>query len=141
MDNYKLKPRSSFWLTRFLNLFGAKNAWTTISNTIYYPDGTNPTKFPEVIAHEQTHIAQYKKLTVPFFLFLYCLIPLPVFFSYFRWRFEREAYIVEAKMYLAEGRTATDTLIESMVDVMWSGYLFPWPKFLMRKWFKKQLGG
>lgn len=140
MENYKLKPRSSFWLTRLLNLFGAKNFWTTFGSTIYYPDGLDPTKFPETIAHEQTHIAQYKKLTVPFFLFLYCLIPLPVFFAYFRWKFEREAYLVEAKLYLAEGRINKQELIESMVNVMWSGYLLPWPKNLMRKWFSKQLG-
>jgi len=121
-------------------LFGAKNAWTTIGSTIYYPDVIDPTRFPEVIAHEQIHIAQYKKLTVPLFLFLYCLIPLPVFFSYFRWFLERQAYIVEAKLYLAEGRITKDILVEEIVQELWSGYLFPWPKFLMRKWFKKQLG-
>lgn len=140
MENYKLKPRSSFWLTRFLNLFGGKNFWTTIGSTIYYPDNLDPNKFPEVIEHEKTHIAQYKKLTAPLFLFLYVLIPLPIFFAYFRWKFEREAYLVEAKLYLAEKRTNVNELVENMVQTMWAGYVFPWPKSLMRKWFLKQLG-
>lgn len=133
-NNVKLKPRSSFWLTRFLDKFGGGVYWTTVGDTIYYPyiyDLKTAQSFTEIIEHEQVHLRQYKKYgTVPF-LFLYALVFLPVFLSYFRWKFEREAYLVGIVKY--------GDNIDEVVKVLWNGYGCPWPKTLMRRWFVKQL--
>ena len=140
MENIKFKPRSSFWFTRLLNKFGAGTAWTTVGDTVYYPDAIeDPYLFPEIIEHEKVHIGQYKKLGVPLFLFLYIFVFLPVGLSYFRWRFEREAHLVEAKLYLAEKRTDIHTIVDEMVKSLWHYYGYPWPKTLMKSWFLKQL--
>jgi len=134
ISNVKLKPRSSFWLTRLLDKFGGSVYWTTVGDTIYYPDVYDletAQLFTEIIEHEQVHLEQYKKYgTVPF-LFLYALVFLPVGLSYFRWKFEREAYLV--------GIVKHGDSIEEAVKVLWSGYGYPWPKSLMRSWFEKQL--
>jgi hypothetical protein len=53
-----------------------------------------------------------------------------MFLSYFRWKFEREAYMVQ----IERGAKAED-----VVNLLWSSYLFPWPKSLMLKWFKKEI--
>ena len=143
MTDYELKPRSSFWLTRFLDNFGGGVFWTTFGNTIYYPnvyDLDTAKLFTEVIEHEKVHVEQYKKYGVFLFLFLYVLVPLPVVFAYFRWKFERKAYLVELK-YIREHRKdlSVDEVMESVVGSLWNNYLFTWPKPLMRRWFKNQL--
>ena len=141
MTDFKLQPRSSSLFMRFLNIFGAGTAWTTVGNTIYYPDAiVDPMLFPDIIEHEKVHVEQFKKYSVPLFLFLYVLVPLPLFFSYFRWKFEREAYVVELK-YLAAHRKNFDmgTAIDQVVKSLWSFYVCTWPTWLMRSWFKKQL--
>ena len=127
-----LKPRSSFWLTRFLNWFGGNNYITTIGDTVYYPDhikfDVNSKYFQQLLDHELVHVKQYEKYGVLGFLLLYALIPFPVLFSYFRWKFEREAYMIDIK----NGRLT----IEEVVDILWYGYVIPWPKPCMRKWLK-----
>lgn len=133
MTGYELKPRSTHWLPRLLNKFGGGAYWMTIGNTIYYPDVYDletAKLFTDLIDHEKVHIEQYKKYTVPGFLFLYVLVPLPIFFAYFRWRFEREAYMVQLRLGVE---------VEEIVKSLSSGYGYPWPKFLMRSWFNKQL--
>ena len=136
----KLKPRSSHWFLRFLNNFGGGIAWTTLGDTIYFPDAIeDPYLFPEIIEHEKVHLKQYEQYGTPLFLFLYIFVPLPVFFSYFRWKFEREAYLLEAKLYIEQGRIDVDTIVEEMVKSLWSFYGFVWPKSWMRNWFLKQL--
>jgi len=132
MENVKLKPRSSHWLLRIIDkIIGANIYWTTIGDTIYHPDAIdNPEMFVEIIEHEKVHIEQYKKLGVPLFMFLYIFMFLPIGLSYFRFRLEREAYLVELK----HGAS-----VDQVVDTLWRYYGWPWPKFLMRRWFLKQL--
>lgn len=140
MDEFELKPRSSFWLTRFLNKLGAGTNWMTIGNTVYYPDAIeDPHLFPEFIEHEKVHLEQYKKYGTFGFLFLYLFVPLPFIFSYFRWRFEREAYVVQAKMYIAEKRGNAEIFATTISMTLWNNYFFPWPPSLMKKWFLKKL--
>ena len=110
------------------------NVWTTIGNKIYYP---NTVKSPlaiknyPIIKHEVVHVKQFKKYGVGLFLFLYLLCPLPFLFSYFRWKFEREAY------FYANIKNERD--IDRVVDVLGKYYLYPWPKKWMRKWFVTEL--
>lgn len=69
-----------------------------------------------VLEHESKHIRQCKKVGLgsvwigfPLYTVLYLLLPLPVGFAYFRWRFEREAY--------AHGIN---------IELSYSGKNFPW---------------
>jgi hypothetical protein len=109
-----------------------KTYWTTVGNTIYYPTNVKDPYHKchsDTVKHELVHVEQYRKLSVPLFLFLYLFVPFPVFFSYFRWRFEREAYLTQIR---------AGALTENVVQALWNGYLFPWPRFLMRRWFNRQ---
>jgi len=58
------------------------------------------------------------------------LLPLPVLFSG-RWFIERAAYL--------DGIIKYGDDVEKCVNTLWDGYLWPWPKPLMRKWFYKKL--
>ena len=121
---------------RFVGFFRPdfmKYFWTTIGNTIYYPTNVvNPhsKKYNTTIKHELVHVAQYEKHGKLLFLFLYVFFPLPVFFSYYRWKFEREAYLVEIK---------SKKDIDFVVDLLHDAYVMPWPKSLMKKWFEKNV--
>ena len=110
------------------------NVWTTIGNKIYYPKTVKSPlaiKNYPIIRHEVVHVKQFKKYGVGPFLFLYLLCPLPFLFSYFRWKFEREAY------FYANIKNERD--IDRIVDVLGKYYLYPWPKKWMRKWFITEL--
>lgn len=133
MSDITFVPHSQSYLMRFLKAIGCgklvKDRFVTLNTTVYYPDGQPPEKHPEVIEHETVHIQQYERLGIVFFLLLYFVFPLPFFFSG-RWWLEREAYLVELRC---------GAQIDDIVDELWSGYLWPWPKFLMRKWFATYL--
>lgn len=106
--------------------------WTTIGKTIYYPPNIKNPDNPAwslIIEHEKVHMKQYQKYGIVLFLFLYLFIPLPVFFAYFRWKFEREAYLIEIKNGLSS------RFVVKMLD---EGYLKPWPKSWMVRWFDKR---
>ena len=108
--------------------------WTTIGDTIYYPDGISfplKPKYYRTIQHEIVHIKQFKRYGIPLFLFLYIFFPLPILFSYFRWKFEREAY--------SQVNINNEEDVERVVDSLAKHYLYPWPKTWMRKWFLKEL--
>jgi hypothetical protein len=134
----KFKAKKDVWWWRLIGRFipeQMETMWTTIGETIYYPnyvDDPESKWFTNVIMHEQVHIDQYKKLSVPLFLFLYFLVPLPVGLAYFRWRFEREGYLVNIKQGLP---------ISRVVDILWSSYGYPWPRKWMTSWFEKQMSG
>jgi len=110
-----------------------QNWWTTIGSTIYYPpDSGYPDRIfhDDVLAtlsHELVHVRQWKKYGW-LLLLLYFLFPLPIGFAYFRWKFEREAYLTEIK----HGWS-----IDLCVDVIWDDYWWPWPKSWMRNWFRR----
>lgn len=128
----KFKAKVDSWWCRLvgkINPSFMSHYWTTVGETVYYPNTvSNPNYiwYKDTVEHEQVHIEQYKKYTVPLFLFLYLLVPLPILFSYFRWKFEREAYLVQI-------RKGAD--VEDVVQALWLGYGWPWPKSWMRKWF------
>ena len=80
--------------------FGQMNAFmqsfiTTIGNTVYVPTNWEkymvPTK-AEIIRHERVHMRQAKKYGRFLFSFLYLMVFLPGGLSYFRKKFEMEAY-------------------------------------------------
>jgi hypothetical protein len=108
--------------------------WTTIGRTIYYPkDVRHPLAHPTAVEHEFVHVRQWERWG-PLFWLSYLLLPLPIGLAWFRWRWEREAYLVQ----LAH-RTDKAVAIEQIVEALWSGYGWPWPRPWMRRWLARQL--
>ena len=128
------KKEYASWYIKIILLFVPDEYWITIWDTVYYPNAVEDIFDPEyddIKAHEAIHVPQWKKYKI-LFPILYLVIPFPIFFAYFRWLFEREAYLVNIK---SGHRT-----VDSVVFKLWWGYLFTWPPNLMRKWFNEQLG-
>lgn len=108
--------------------------WTTVGpRTIWAPIGTDisrPVLYEIVVRHELVHIQQARRWPV-FWQLSYLLLPVPVLFAWFRWRWEREAYLVQ----LYSGVSTP----EEIAHVLWHGYAWTWPPALMRRYFKKKL--
>lgn len=137
-----VRYKREFWLMRLIGFFFGKwfreSAWTTISTkTIWAPSGADLTRLDRhetVIRHELVHVRQMRWFPWPLrwvWHLSYLLLPVPFGFAWFRWRWEREAYMVQ----LCEGeRTVND-----VVDVLcgWK-YGLTWPKPWARKWFIRE---
>ncbi len=125
---HKFKKKSEAgWFVKIILFFTPKDFVITLWQTSYYPDDLKriPQWFKD---HEEVHGKQWDKYKI-FFPILYW-VP-PTLLAYFRWKFEREAYLVDIK--------AGVHTVEEVVDTLWSDYLWTWPKCWMRKWFKKEL--
>jgi hypothetical protein len=110
-----------------------RSAWTTIGRTIYAPvwvdvEG-NLEPYRTIIGHELVHVAQWRRWWVLLWLG-YLLLPLPVGLAWCRWAAEREACLVQL-------RAGAD--IDAIVDVLWRRYGWPWPRCLMRRWFRRAM--
>lgn len=104
--------------------------WTTLGRTIYYPTSVHdPFAHPVVLEHELVHVQQWRRWGL-FLWISYLLLPLPIGLAWFRFRWEREAYLVQ----LARAPDREHE-IERIVDVLWFGYARPWPRSWMRRWF------
>jgi hypothetical protein len=106
--------------------------WTTVARTVYYPACVrDPRAHPDVLAHELVHVRQWERWGVLLWA-TYLLLPLPFGLAWFRWRWEREAYLVQIS-------SAPDCAreIERVVEALWSGYGWPWPRAWMRRWFER----
>lgn len=121
-----------------LGLFGLdfNRFWTTIGpRTIYAPVGTRLTagelqRQRVIIEHELVHIGQARRWP-GWFQLSYLLLPLPFGLAYFRWVWERRAYLVDIRA----GRLS----IEEVVDTLWASYGWCWPRPLMRRWFEREV--
>ena len=123
----KKKVDSAVW--RFIGWLAPSlltDYYTTIGKTIWMPKGQNVVP-PRVLAHEMVHVKQWEKWG-PLFLIAYLFLPVPFGFAYCRWRFEREAYLLDIKAGLP---------IDAAVSVL-RQYGRPWPARWMRKWFEKK---
>lgn len=155
---YTKAKHKTFWrvleiIYMILTLGKIKNASTVYTTTlglnIYYPLGWDfdkeATRSYLILRHEILHAIQYKKLglgCVPLgivvFLLLYCLIPVPVCFAWFRYRLERSAYLetCKARQYLG-----LQVYVEEYVDIL-SGPKYLWAWVLRKqisKWFHANL--
>ncbi|EYF01029.1 hypothetical protein [Chondromyces apiculatus] len=68
---------------------------TTLGRTIYVPDdfeGWSPTRAWQILRHELVHVAQFERYGWVLMVLLYGVLPLPLGLSWFRARFEMEAY-------------------------------------------------
>lgn len=113
--------------------------WTTIrlpfgEPTIYYPAGVlDPLgpRYDGVRAHELEHVEQQRTwYGLLWSYFAYLLVPLPVGFSG-RWFIERNPFLGDIRRGMKS--------VDQVVELLWRSYLFPWPRFLMRRWFLKKL--
>uniref|UniRef100_A0A6M3KYG0 Uncharacterized protein n=2 Tax=viral metagenome TaxID=1070528 RepID=A0A6M3KYG0_9ZZZZ len=141
-----LLMRALGWVFNLVGYDFMRRAWTTIgSRTIYAPTTVPQAKIddynngwthslnghPRPLEHEMIHTRQAKRYPI-IWQVSYLLLPVPVLFAWFRWRWEREAYLNDITKY---GRD-----VDEVVDVMWSIYGWCWPKPLMRRWFKRRAG-
>lgn len=142
--NVKLICKSESKLMRFtdkfLSLFGTKDFmskfWTTYrlpfgKAVITYPvNETNPLECKSILEHELIHVKQMETWRGLLLTALFVsLFPLPIFFSG-RWFIERNAYLYNIIHHNYE--------IEWVVNTLWNGYGWCWPRPLMKKWFIKQ---
>jgi hypothetical protein len=128
------------WFVSIILWFVPDRYWITIWDTTYYPETTaktavervmtDPMRNKKIVKHEGKHYLQWDKYGV-FFPLLYLFLPLPFLFAYFRWMFEREAYLVDILEF--------DVPVDIVVNALWYGYVFTWPPCLMRSWFNKRV--
>ena len=77
------------------------NFVTTIGHTVYTPSSWHSWKDDtksDILAHECIHMRQRKKYGPVLFEALYIFIPIPLFYAYYRAKFEMEAYEVSIKL-------------------------------------------
>lgn len=146
-DKSKLMRAAGWALSLLGNSRFMKDYWTTFHGTIYYPTGISDPLDPAyhgTLTHEMGHVGQQPKPMPGIFdevlaigwLCLYLFFPLPIFFSYFRWKWERECYLDEINRTPIQVRVR---VAESIVQGLWEGYLMPWPRSWMRNWFAKHM--
>ncbi len=126
-----------------------KNYTITFGTSIYFPLDwdfkTDAALSYTILRHELVHVVQYRKLGlgcvplgVAVFLLLYCLVPIPICFAWFRYRLERSAYLETCK---ARRYIGLPLNIDYYVDSL-SGprYLWTWVlKKQIKKWFYRKL--
>lgn len=130
----KAESRLMKLISFFLGAWFMRRAWTTIgSHTIWAPssaDLVNLDKHEVTLRHELMHIRQ-ARLYPGWFQFSYLFFPVPFLFAWGRWRWEREAYLVNIE--------AGTHSVEEVINLLWSKYLWTWPKPLMRRWFLREV--
>lgn len=108
--------------------------WTTVSRRVIYApnhvDLSDLERHRVIIQHELVHIRQARRWPV-LFQVSYLLLPLPVGLAWFRFYWERHAYLVD----IHAGRLT----VEDVVQTLWSNYGWVWPKPWMRRWFERKL--
>lgn len=130
--------RAIDWIARTLVCNpGFMRYWTTLGRRIYFPSGVeDPYHHPQIMEHELVHVAQWDRWGW-FFVASYLLLPVPFGLAWFRWRWEREAYMVQLRSVRPE---FLEVQIDRVVDRLWCDYLWTWPRPLMRRWFRRACG-
>ncbi len=136
----RLRPKSKLWWARAIGELSPSfmtSFWTTVRfpgqpPVIAYPTTVKEpleTRYHGILKHELVHVNQMRtswgliKTTA-----LYFFLPLPILFSG-RWYVERPAYLLD----IDTGRKS----IDGATELLWRSYVVPWPRPLMRRWFKK----
>ena len=111
--------------------------WITLGRTVHYPASVrDPYQHPQVIEHELVHVRQWERWGVLLWI-SYLFLPLPFGLAWFRWRWEREAYLID--LAARTGREDRARAVDRVVETLWTGYGWPWPRRWMKRWFERQL--
>ena len=107
-----------------------ENFTTTIGNTMYVTDhwelASSASKY-STLDHERVHLRQSKKYGSFIFSFLYLLFPLPIGFSWFRTKFEMEAYEVTLKnIYRSYGKAVFNEELKKLFVGYFVGPSYMW---------------
>lgn len=114
---------------------------TTLGKTVYLPttwDAWSPSAQCAVLRHERVHMRQAKRLSAPLYSFLYALVFLPLGLSWFRSRFEMEAYEESLKALAEYGEdVAVPGYKEHVVQYFITAkYGWMWPfKGAVERWY------
>lgn len=111
---------------------------TTIGNKIFFQAGwkkynVGPIDYV-ILCHELKHVEQFDKYTVILMALLYLLFPLPIGLAYFRYMFEREAFL---ESYRASLEVNLEPNVSYYIDQLTgSPYLWAWPfRKYVKRWF------
>jgi hypothetical protein len=156
-----VKKKGWFWKTIHVLVaiftFGTnrnflKGYYTTIGPWIGVPEGWEARSLAgriAVLEHELIHVKQCAKfglgnaiVGLPLFTLFYLLLPLPIGLAYFRWRFEREAYVHGINVRVSIEPHRRQDKIDGAVEQLTSGlYGWTWPfKRTVRAFFEKNVG-
>lgn len=131
---YKSKSRLCRFIAFFLGAKFLTSFVTTLSpHTIWVPDSWDLEDLEPhrmVLKHELVYIFQARRWLLLWQLG-YLFFPVPVFFAYARWRWERAAYMVNLR--------AGSSSIEEVVQTLHKNYFRPWPRVWMAHWFMREL--
>jgi hypothetical protein len=150
----RLIKKSEAWSQRAIHVglllvtFGGMRGYlrhyqTTIGRTIYLSDDwdeRDPCERYCTLRHEAVHLRQFRRYTLPGMAFLYLLCPLPFGVSWFRARFEREAYeesIRAAAEVFGPGAPARASYRRHVIDQFTGpayGWMWPFRRALER-WY------
>ena len=152
-----VRKKGKFWealhkIVKYITFGGndrfLKGYYTTIGPIVGVPEGRDAD--PATLEHELVHINQAKKfgagnpwLGLPIFGILYLLLPLPMGLAYFRYRFERVAYVrgINVKMANQGHKNSRSYLIDRAVMQLTTGaygWTWPFPK-AVRAYFEKHI--
>lgn len=137
-----LATKSDSWLLRALRPMLGQRWWermaVTIGSTVYLPDHIeDPWDYEQLLRHEAIHVFQFRRWGVLFWL-TYLLLPLPAGLAWFRWRWEREAYLTSEIMGAAPHNR--DRMAQWVASLMWSpNYFWAWPSSWALKWLRKEI--
>ena len=135
-DSTLMKLISCFMVASFMS-----NFVTTIWNTVYVPSNWATYSVAEqcsLLRHESIHMRQAKSLTFPLFGFLYLCVFFPIGLSYFRAKFEMEAYAETLASYKDYGESYSDPATQAWLTTQFVGpnYGWMWPfKSAIISWF------
>ena len=152
-DHWTSLWRFIHWFLKIITFNQMTNFYTsfttTIGKNIAFHSGWSPISVGArdyvILCHEEKHVEQYikfglgnVKLGVVVMGFLYLFVFIPVVGAWFRYYFEREAYLAGIRAWQRLGK---DPDIELYVDVLTGpNYVWAWPfKKSVRKYFKKHL--
>ncbi len=119
---------------------------TTVGTTVYVFEEwseRSTTSRIIILRHERVHMRQRKKYGSFLFTFLYLFFPFPVFFAYYRRKFEMEAYeetmksLVDLLPATSKRTLRSSTFKEAMVKHFTTAeYFWMWPfKGAISRWY------
>jgi hypothetical protein len=160
--SFQILPKDGSWLMKAINVlliivtFGQmktfmKSFITTMGDTVYVPENWSswpPFSQAAILRHERVHMRQARKYTRPLFSFLYVMAWLPMGLSWWRAKFEKEAYEESLRAYSEYGSDISNNVVlkKNMVNHFVSAeYGWMWPfKSSIEAWYdaavKKILG-